>query len=530
MTVSLAAVLGAAVGGCAGYLLARHWILDHAQRRVAAAADDAKGELAGAIGESRAMLRGMNTTWDGTCSANEIARLRALVFQSHHLKEAGRIRNGRVVCSTTFGQVADQALPHPDFVQGDGTSLYRDLPHFQIPGHTTITVQMGSAFVVYNPFNTSEAIVGRMRYSILAADTRSHTSGVVMGDPAFSQEATLPHPASGIAQGEIYATRCEAPGTSCVMVYTSEAEVLSSSAVVLGVLASLGGLLGGLLGVVVAQLYRSRQSMAARLQQAIRDDRLTVVYQPIVDLKTGRIVEAEALVRWSDEQGGAIGPEIFVHIAEQRGFVGEITKLVVRRTLDEMGRALRGRCEFRVNVNVAAQDLADPGFVPMLKAELARADVQPENLGIEITESFTARQEAAKDTIARLRRRGHHVAIDDFGTGYSSLAYLHDLAADTIKIDKVFTQAIGTDAITISILPQILSIAAKLGLNVTVEGIETDEQARYFAGAPVQVRAQGWLYGRPVSAAVFEELLAKDDLRAAARTAHGTLTVISSKR
>jgi sensor c-di-GMP phosphodiesterase-like protein len=203
---------------------------------------------------------------------------------------------------------------------------------------------------------------------------------------------------------------------------------------------------------------------------------------------------------------------------------------VVRRVLDEMGCALRGRPDFRVSVNVAAQDLADPDFVPMLKSQLTRADLQAEKLGIEITESFTARQQVAKDTIARLRRLGHHVAIDDFGTGYSSLAYLHDLAADTIKIDKVFTQAIGTEAITVSILPQILSIAAKLDLNVTVEGIETDEQARYFVGAPIRVRAQGWLFGHPVSAAALQELLTKDDARIAARAGHGSLTVISSKR
>jgi sensor c-di-GMP phosphodiesterase-like protein len=242
------------------------------------------------------------------------------------------------------------------------------------------------------------------------------------------------------------------------------------------------------------------------------------------------IVEAEALVRWSEAQGGAIGPDVFVRIAEERGFVGEITRFVVRRVLDEMGGVMRRRRDFRVSVNVAAQDLADPDFMPMLKNQLTRADVQPETLGIEITESFTARHQIARDTIARLRLLGHHVAIDDFGTGYSSLAYLHDLAADTIKIDKVFTQAIGTEAITVSILPQILSIAAKLDLNVTVEGIETDEQARYFVGAPMRVRAQGWLFGHPVSSVALQELLAKDDARIAARTGHGTLTVISSKR
>jgi len=530
MAVCLAVLLGALAGGATGFLLGRHWILDHAQRRVAAAAEDAAGELSSAVGESRGLLKVMNASSDAFCSPADVERLRTLVFQSHHLKEAGRIRDGRVACSSTLGPVANLALPQPDLVQKDGTLVYRNLPSFQIAGHTTIAVAAKSAFVVYNPFNTNEELVERMHYSIFATDTRSHTTGVVFGEPAFAGQSAQLGSTAGIAHGQIYATRCAAPGMSCVSVYTPVAEVTSSSAVVLGVLAVLGALLGGMLGGLLSQLYRTRQGLAAQLLEAIRDGRLSVVYQPIVDLDTGMIVEAEALVRWSEAQGGAIGPDVFVRIAEERGFVGEITRFVVRRVLDEMGGVMRRRRDFRVSVNVAAQDLADPDFVPMLKNQLTRADVQPETLGIEITESFTARHQVARDTIARLRRLGHHVAIDDFGTGYSSLAYLHDLAADTIKIDKVFTQAIGTEAITVSILPQILSIAAKLDLNVTVEGIETDEQARYFVGAPMRVRAQGWLFGHPVSSVALQELLAKDDARIAARTGHGTLTVISSKR
>ena len=184
---------------------------------------------------------------------------------------------------------------------------------------------------------------------------------------------------------------------------------------------------------------------------------------------------------------------------------------MVRHVLRDFGPTLRERPGFRVNVNIAASDLADPKFLPMLESALAEAGVHASSLGIEITESYTARQQVAKETILRLRERGHYVHIDDFGTGYSSLAYLHDLSVDAIKIDKAFTKAIGTDAVTVTILPQILTMADTLGLRVIVEGIETPQQARYFANASQTIYAQGWLFGRPVPADAFLRMLKSKD-------------------
>jgi sensor c-di-GMP phosphodiesterase-like protein len=256
----------------------------------------------------------------------------------------------------------------------------------------------------------------------------------------------------------------------------------------------------------VTLLLRRRQSMHAQLLRAIRKDRLRVVYQPIVDLSTGRVTEAEALVRWTDDDNHAISPEVFVRAAEEHGFVGALTRLVVRHVLEDFRETMQRYPEFRVNVNIAAADLSDPGFVGMLEDALQRAGVTATSLGVEITEGNTARQQAARETIVRLRQRGHVVHIDDFGTGYSSLSYLHDLSVDSIKIDKAFTRAIGTEAVTVSILPQILAMAEKLHLKVVVEGIETPEQARYFLGHPT-VYGQGWLFGRPVTAELFQLFL-----------------------
>jgi len=233
-------------------------------------------------------------------------------------------------------------------------------------------------------------------------------------------------------------------------------------------------------------------------------------------LASGRIVGAEALARWTDEDGFAVSPEVFVRIAEERGFVGQITRLVLRQGLREFGETLRLRSDIRLSVNVTAADLSDSEFLPMLDQSLLRARVAARSVVIEITESSTARYKVAIETILRLRQRGHSVHIDDFGTGYSSLAYLHDLSIDAIKIDRSFTQAIGTESVTVGILPQILAMAAVLNLTVIVEGIETAEQAFYFAGMQRPVFAQGWFFGRPVPAPEFLALLAGEEIESIA--------------
>jgi len=176
----------------------------------------------------------------------------------------------------------------------------------------------------------------------------------------------------------------------------------------------------------------------------------------------------------------------------------------VRRALRDFRGILLQNPEFRLNINVTATDLADDKFLPMLQQCLSQARVPAASLTIEITESSTARKQVVIEAIHQLRMCGHSVHIDDFGTGYSSLAYLKDLSVDAIKIDKAFTHAIGTEAVTLGILPQILALANTLRLGVIAEGIETAEQAEYFAGSENLVLGQGWLFGRPVSPQEFQ--------------------------
>ena len=296
----------------------------------------------------------------------------------------------------------------------------------------------------------------------------------------------------------LYTTHCSPHFNNCFTAFVETSAVFATRARESALSVLLGGITGGFIGYFCVLLYGRNQNMAYQLRRAIRTDRLRMVYQPIVDSKDRQIVGAEALMRWTDDEGIEVSPDVFVRVAEANGFIGELTELAVLNVLRDLGDFLRHHHDFSLNLNVTGTDLCEPEFLEMLSQNLAKANLMAPSITIEITESSTAKKKIAVDTIHQLRERGHSVHIDDFGTGYSSLSYLHSLAVDAIKIDKSFTRAIGTEAVTLSILPQILDIARTLNLKVVVEGIETEEQADYFAHYAQPILAQGYLFGRPM--------------------------------
>jgi sensor c-di-GMP phosphodiesterase-like protein len=510
--VLLAIVFGTAVGAVAGYLLGRVITLNQAAARLEQYATRVIDEGQNSTVESRKVLAAMNASPYPMCSDAEIEYFRKLIFESQYLKAGGRMRSGSIACSTNFGHAAQSQVRYkPDIYQRDGTLMYRHLTPFQVGNETVIAIQLEDSFIVYSPYTMKPLISSATPFTVTDLDAPTRQAGRLLGDPLKAGGAFLVTNGQFREGDTLYGTHCSVDGVVCAAAHIPVAQAMVTNRIEVAGFVALGTMTGTLLGIVCAIIYRRKQGFESQLLRAIHKDSLRVVYQPIVDLESGRIVEAEALARWTNDDNVPVSPDDFVKVAEARGFVGEITRLVVRHVLRDFGTILRARSDFRVNVNIAAADLADPEFLPMLENALAEAAVQPNSLGIEITESYTARQEVAKETILRLRQKGHFVHIDDFGTGYSSLAYLHDLSVDAVKIDKAFTKAIGTDAVTVTILPQILTMADTLGLRVIVEGIETPQQARYFAEANQAIYAQGWLFGRPVPPELFLRTLEKKE-------------------
>jgi sensor c-di-GMP phosphodiesterase-like protein len=504
------ALIAASLGTLAGFTLGRFISLRRAGGRLNLYAAHILNEAETSAAESRSILADMNASPYPFCSDAEITYIRQLIFKSIYLKDGGRMRDGMIGCSAGLGRLNNtKVTAGPDFTREDGTRVYRNLAPFQIAGQTVISVQLGDSFIVYSPYNVRGLDSPPMRYTVTDLNSLSQHAVRIIGGIPEAQGAILTKPGQQRIGNMLYSTRCSTRYGSCMTAYISVPDALGTNRSEIILCSASGGLAGAILGVFCAGIYRRNRSMVQQLRRAISKEKLRVVYQPIVSLATEQIVGAEALVRWTNEAGIPIGPDVFVKIAEERGFVGSITRLVLRRILEDFAPTMRSNPSFRVSINVSASDLADPAFPSLLHMSLSEVGIRAQSLAIEITETSTARYKVARETILQLRKMGHSVHIDDFGTGYSSLSYLHDLSVDAIKIDKSFTQAVGTDSVILAILPQILAMADALNLDVIVEGVETALQARYFADSPRAILAQGWRFGRPMFAEAFHRLLAE---------------------
>ena len=525
---------GLAVGYLLGHAIALQQATDSLDQylKLAEAQDDAS------FAEARSTLSVLNNSQFPSCSDAEVSYFREVLFRSKHLKDVGRIYAGKINCSAVAGRLAQAIGPFkPESRQSDGLIAYSDLTPMRDNSPQRSALQQGSAYAVftsYLPPSVGPIPLALSRSTQEAALKRSSLPAV-----AASQDNPLPLTANGSGRlgNTLYATWCSTLHVNCVTASTSVSQALRHGIVTLLTSTLAGGLLGVLFGMAFSLAYSRSRDLCQQLRRAVEHDELQLVYQPIVDLSTRQIVGAEALARWSDEDGNLVEPEVFVGIAEQLGFVGGITKAVLHRALHDFSKTFHTHPAFRLSINVAGADLVDPNFLPMLDDTLKRAKVKPENLVIEITERSAANGEEAMETIRNLRRMGHSIHIDDFGTGNSNLDKLLYLFADTIKIDKAFTKVIGTESVAVAILPQILAMAKSLNLEVVVEGVETSYQADYFAPSEQKIYGQGWLYGHPVTADHFHALLgeemspehATEDPVAAFNAKPGALFLVGSK-
>ena len=439
------------------------------------------------------------------CSDAEIALMHHLLFQSEFLKDGGRMKDGRVQCDALFRPSEfSRKVFQPQFRLKDGTEVFTDIRMIPEDLEPRVGVERGGFFVAFAHWRPDRLGNLPLKFTLTEVDNTDRQPGWLHGDRPDVPLPVLAKDGWANVGGSLYATHCSPHYFNCFTAYVDTGTVLAMQARESDLSMALGGMAGSFLGFFCVLLYRRNQGMVHQLRRAIRGNRLRMVYQPIVNLEERRIVQAEALVRWTDDDGFEINPEMFVGIAERNGLMGELTAFVVRQVLREMGGLLREHSDFSVNINLTGADLSDPALLPMLERSLAAARVEARSLTIEVTESSTARKGTAPQTIHELRRRGHRVHIDDFGTGYSSLSYLHSLSIDAIKIDRSFTRAIGTEAVTLGILPQILAMAKTLNLEVIAEGIETEEQADYFACCDQPILGQGYLFGFPIPAEALE--------------------------
>ncbi|CAH2602059.1 EAL domain-containing protein [Rhodovastum atsumiense] len=252
---------------------------------------------------------------------------------------------------------------------------------------------------------------------------------------------------------------------------------------------------------------RQRKTLEADLRTALSEGQFHLAYQPQIDLCSGALVGAEALIRWQHPTRGEVRPDEFIPIAEQTGQICQIGEWVLRTAC---AQAVAWPGLARMSVNVSPTQFRQAGFLEVVEAILAETGLAPRRLELEVTESLLlVDTEVTFATLTRLRGRGVSIAMDDFGTGYSSLGYLRRFPFDRIKIDRSFVRGLGSDPEAAAIVNAVIGMSHSLRIGVNAEGVETAAQAKLLRAVGCE-EVQGYLYGRPLAPEAFSKAYLAD--------------------
>ena len=433
----------------------------------------------------------------GACSPAGLAQLRRLDIESSLIQAVGHLNGTVMDCSSVAG-TQPIALGPPDFVSKAGVLNWTALKPF---GSRNSYIGSGTkAFIgiVHKDLLLSyiDDIPG-----LAVADFSWSTHKVLLSrgqvDPAWIALAAsgdgiyhTPDRIVAIVKSKHYDI-----GTIVALPRSREALLASR----LGrILIPLGVVAGLLLSIVLIGVLKTRMSMPMMIRGALRSGEFHLLYQPAVDLSTGRTIGAEALIRWHRPDGEEIPPDSFIAVAEQAGVIRAITTHVLDLLAGEARDVLRIVPSFRFSVNFSAEDIQSAEIFGEVDHFIRRSGLGPENLVIEATERSFLDVERAQGALEKIRDAGILVAIDDFGTGYSSLSCLAQLKIDVLKIDRLFVHALGTDSATSQVASRIIDMANDLQLKIVAEGIETADQAERLKALGVDC-AQGFYFGRPMT-------------------------------
>jgi diguanylate cyclase (GGDEF)-like protein len=243
---------------------------------------------------------------------------------------------------------------------------------------------------------------------------------------------------------------------------------------------------------------------------ALAREEFRLAYQPIVATSTGRVVSVEGLLRWAHPNRGSVAPAMFIPLAERSGLMADIGRWVVEQALADSVKWAGIPARFGLSLNVSVPELMSPGFAADIAALLAAAGADPATITLEVTESaFIQDGQRAMMVLSDLKKIGVSLALDDFGTGYSSLSHLQRFPIDVVKIDRSFVADLATNPSSHSIVEALIELSRKMGMTITAEGIETQEQHSELASLGCD-NCQGSHFARPVAADKLAGLIGLD--------------------
>jgi sensor c-di-GMP phosphodiesterase-like protein len=511
---TLAAIAGVLVlFGLVSWLLWRE-SLETEEKRVA--------ELARVLGErteqiivdARDMLDAFNRSTLDRCSPEHTSAMHRAAVDKPHIRAIGYWRAAERLCGVGYIQAVELKPSRADRIYESGVIAWWPSAQTRVGGVQLFLMRYGDHDVAIDPRMLLEPGTAQERQAGLWVE------GLPMSKTAEDADIPLPDSVpmglsvdrennrlvSRFSLGTIFSID--------IVAVESIGNFWDRYLPALLTTAGLGLVLTAAWIYLVLRYSRHRLSLPTQLRAALAEGHIEAYYQPIVELSSGRCVGAEVLARWIRKDGEMVRPDLFIPIAEEAGLVPDITLAMLSATLRDLETLLNTHPLLCINVNLAPEDLASDKFMQALSSKLQQQDVAAGSVKLEISERTMVNTDQSRELVREFRRRGHRVAVDDFGTGYSSLSYLASFELDTLKIDKSFVEAIGTEAVTNHVVGHVIDMAKSLELDIVAEGIETAEQADWLLGQGVEY-GQGFLFSRPLPADEFHDFFhAQEDMPA----------------
>jgi sensor c-di-GMP phosphodiesterase-like protein len=493
--VVLGSLLAALIGGAALFASIA-WFLW--QESVAAEAAYNVG-LANSLGErtegifldTRDLLDRFNRLPTPPCSPRHLQAMQDAAMARPYIRAIGYWQETERLCSVGFHQGLKP--PRADRIYDNGVIAWWPSVHTQVGGVQLFLMRYGAHDVAIdprllldlgaNPKRRASLWVEQLRMAQVPADAK-------LPDPASVKVGVNVDRVNGLVISRFSRNALMPIDVVAVEPIDSFWGRHSQS---LAVGAALGMLLVLAWIFMILRFSRYQLSLATELRQALADGRIEVEYQPVVELKDGKCVGAEALARWQRENGESVSPDVFIPLAEEVGLIQDVTRAVLKTVVADIKPMVAEFPGLSINVNLAPDDLKNAAFGEELARILGEGRLAPGAIKLEITERALVNNDTARAVIKHIRQLGHQVAVDDFGTGYSSLSYLQSFELDVLKIDKSFVDAIGTEAATSHVIVHVIEMAKSLGLDCVAEGVESAVQQDWLVEHGVAY-GQGYLF------------------------------------
>ncbi|MGY5958141.1 EAL domain-containing protein [Kosakonia sp. BK9b] len=453
------------------------------------------------VNQSKKALRQLDSFNGPPCSPEHLLAMRRTSYSWRYVREAIYMNGLQPVCSSLEVNSHVPPFPAPEKITDDGFRAW--LTRHNDLGLSQYMIAIGTEHhvVMIDPMSFIDVLsFGAWPVNVALISTKTHQ--IIAGSAKLDMKVLaniMPDgPKTMQIDGSAYAILRDADMGLAIVTWASLAPLTQNWHRLLMIWLPFGLLISVLIALLLLRVLRRLQSPTSQLQDAIRSREITMVYQPIVALDSGRIVGAEALARCQQQDGTVLTPDIFIPLAVHSGLMPQLTQLIIDTVFHDMGRWLQQHPELHISINLEPSDLLNPGLPAQLARHIAHWQLVPSQIALEITERGFADPSVSSPAINALRAAGHAIYIDDFGTGYSSLSYLQNLDVDIIKIDKSFVDALEYKTVA----PHIIEMAKALRLAMVAEGIETEGQLQWLKQYGVEY-GQGWLYSKALPTEAF---------------------------